>query len=136
MMKPLIAVSLGVALILLVFSCAQVPTQPLAPGEVRLLDIQVPSRVTVSFPYEVTITFRADGRPEIRRACCSGLGGGPYCFKAISVKYGLPGSFTIQLPPANPGSYTLECYAEYLQDGGTQHTNVVGSQINVFSGAR
>lgn len=135
-MKSLIAAPIGAVVMLLVFSCAQVPTKPLAAEEVRLLDMQVPSRVTVSFPYDLTITFRGDGKPDISRACCSWLGGGPYCFKARSAKYGLPGSFTIQLPPADPGTYPIECYAEYLRDGKAQQTNVVSSQIAVFSGAR
>jgi hypothetical protein len=30
----------------------------------------------------------------------------------------------------------MECYAEYLRDGETQRTNVISSQIDVFSGAR
>ena len=137
-MKCLIAVLMGVVIMLLVFSCATVPTEPLAPRELRLLRMQIPGSptLTVGFPYEVSIIFRADGKPEISKACCSWSGGGPYCFKARDVKYGLPGNFTIQLPPVEPGSYTLECYAEYLRDGETQRTNMVSYQITGFSGAR
>ena len=135
-MKSLIAVLMGVVIMLLVFSCATVPTEPLTSGELRLLSVQVPSRITVGFPYDLIIIFRADGKPEISKACCSWSGGGPYCFKARNLKYGSPGNFIIELPPADPGTYTMECYAEYLRDGETQRTNVISSQIDVFSGAR
>jgi hypothetical protein len=135
-MKSLIAVLMGVVIMLLVFSCATVPTGPLAPRELRLLSMQVPSRITVGFPYELIMIFRADGKPEISKACCSWSGGGPYCFKARNLKYGSPGNFIIELPPADPGTYTMECYAEYLRDGETQRTNAISSQITVFSGGR
>ena len=135
-MKSLIAVLMGVVIMLLVFSCATAPTEPLAAGELRLLSMQVPLNLTVGFPYDVRIIFKADGKPEISKACCSWSGGGPYCFKARNSKYGSPGNFIIELPPADPGTYTMECHAEYLRDGETQRTNVISSQITVFSGAR
>jgi hypothetical protein len=124
------AISLGIS------SCATVPTEPLASGELRLLTMQVPSQITGGFPYDLIIIFRADGKPEISQACCSWSGGGPYCFKARNLKYGSPGNFIIELPPADPGTYTTKCYTEYWRDGETQRTNVISSQITVFSGAR
>jgi len=129
-MKSLIAGLMGVTLMLFVFSCATVPSEPLGSGELRLLDMHVPNQVTVGFPYEITIIFLADGKPEISRACCTRSDGGPSCLKPKDLKYGSPGNFTIQFLPASPGSYTMECYAEYLRDGNMQRTNVVSSQIN------
>lgn len=132
--KSLIAGLMGVVIMLSIFSCATVPTEPLGPGELRLLDIRVPNQVTVSFPYEITIIFRADGKPEISKTCCTRSDGGLSCFKAKDLKYGSPGNFTIQFLPAGPGSYTMECYAEYLRDGKMQRTNVVSSQVNGVAG--
>jgi len=132
--KSLITILIGAVIMLLGSSCATVPTEPLGSGELRLLDMHVPSQVAVSFPYEATLIFRADGRPEISKVCCSRSDGSLSCFKAKDLKYGSPGNFAIQLPPATPGSYTMECYAEYLRDGKMQRSNVVSSQIS--SGGR
>ena len=103
-MKSLIAVLMGVVTMLLVFSCATVPTEPLASGELRLLSMQVPSQITGGFPYDLIIIFRADGKPEISKACCSWSGGGPYCLKARNLKYGSPGNFIIELPRLTLGN--------------------------------
>ncbi|MGO8987753.1 MAG: hypothetical protein ACLQHW_02635 [bacterium] len=132
-MKSLIAVLIGVVIMLLVFSCATAPTEPLASGELRLLSMEVPGHITAGFPYDLIIIFRADGKPEISKACCDWSGGGPYCFKAGHLKYGSPGNFIIELPPADPGQYTVECYAEYLRDGETQRTNVVDYVIDAMT---
>ena len=134
MRSILITVLLSGVVLLIASSCATVPKEPLASGEVRLLSMQVPSRITGGFPYDLIIIFRADGKPEISKACCSWSGGGPYCFKARYLKYGSPGNFIIELAPADPGTYTMECYAEYLRDGETQRTNVIDSVIDVYSG--
>jgi hypothetical protein len=62
-------------------SCATVPTEPLTSGELRLLSLHVPQRgdIKVNFPFVVNINFEADGKPEIRTACFSFSGDGPYC---------------------------------------------------------
>jgi len=118
------------------FKCAATQINDIYPIMDSLVSMQVPSQITGGFPYELIIIFRADGKPEISKACYSWSGGGLYCFKAKHSKYGSPGNFIIELPPADPGTYTMECYAEYLRDGETQRTNVISSQIIVFSGAR
>ena len=133
-MKSLITILIGAVIMLLGSSCATVPSEPLGPGELRLLDMHVPSQVTVGFPYELTIIFRADGKPEISKACCTRSDGGLSCFKPKNLKYGSPGNFTIQFLLAGPGSYTMECYAEYLRDGKTQRTNVVSSEVKSAGG--
>jgi len=72
--------------ILLASSCATAPT-PLAPGEVRLLRIDVPNEVGIkkSLPFTVNIVFEADGKPQIKTACFSFSGDGPYCSKVLDV---------------------------------------------------
>jgi len=129
----LISVLMG-GVILLLSSCATVPTGPLASGEVRLLSIEVPGGegLREGISYGVNVVFEAEDRPEVKRACFKWSGDGPYCYAVKDVNYGSPGYFTVWLRTINyPGSYTLECYAQYTRDGGTQLTNVVSTQVSV-----
>jgi len=129
-----IFVLVGGVFMLLNSSCATVPTEPLASGELRLLSIQVPMKedIKVNFPFVVNINFEADGRPEIRTACFSFSGDGPYCVKVTDVNYGSPGTIKVQVRAKNSGSHALESYVYYIKDGKVQPTNVVGSQIRVI----
>jgi hypothetical protein len=132
-MKSIFIAVCGV-LLLLVSSCATVPTEPLASGELRLLSIHVPMKgdVKVNFPFVVNIDFEADGKPEIRTACFYFSGDGPYCFKATDVNFGSPGTIMVQVRAKNSGSHALESYVWYFRDGKVQPTNVVGCQIRVI----
>ncbi len=129
----LTAIVIGIAVLLGVSSCATVPTEALTEGEVRLLSLQVPEGGTfrLGMTYDVNITFEAEGSPEIRRACFSWSGDGPYCSKVNDVKYGLTrGNFTVRVTaPSLSGSYYLECYAEYSRGRGTVRTNAVSSHV-------
>jgi len=129
-----IAVLIGGVVILSISSCATVPTEPLASGELRLLSMQVPMKedIRVNFPFVVNINFEADGNPEIRTACFSFSGDGPYCFKVTDVNYGSPGTIKVQVRAKNSGSHALESYVYYIKDRKVQPTNVVGSQIRVI----
>ena len=76
-----ICVLVGGVFMLLNSSCATVPTEPLASGELRLLSMQVPMKedIKVNFPFVVNISFQADGEPKIRTARFSFSGDGPSC---------------------------------------------------------
>ena len=111
--------------------CATVSTRTLAPGELRLLSLRVSDTIRAGDPYLVVITFEADGEPQIKEACFYWSGEGPYCFKVRNVDLEVPKNFKIMLRTNNPGSYRLECYAEYIREGKTQKTNYIGSQIYV-----
>ncbi len=117
----------------MVASCATVTTEPLATGEMRLLNIQIPMKenIKVNFPFVVNINFEANGKPEIRTACFSFSGDGPHCFKETDVNYGSPGRVRVQVRAKTSGSYALESYVYYLKDGKVQVTNVVHGQIRV-----
>ena len=136
----LIAVLMSGAILLGASSCATVPTEPLAPGELRLLRASTPGSgmVFLGAPYEVEITFQAEAKPTIRRACFSfswSSGEGPFCYavRPKDVEFGLPGSFRVTLPPAiKPGTSRLECYAEYWQDSKILRTNVINFPIDVY----
>lgn len=132
-MKSLLAVLMGGVVTLFVFSCATVPKEPLAPGELRLLSIDVVGtgvEANVSFP--VNIFFEAAGHPEIKRACFYDSGEGPYCFDESNISYATLGTkriFQVYLPGIEVGSHRVECYAEYIRDGETRKTNVIATQI-------
>jgi len=129
-----IAILISGVVILLISSCATVPTDPLASGELRLLRMQVPMKedIKLNFPFIVNINFEADGKPEIRTACFSFSGDGPYCIKVLDVNYGSPGTIKVQVRAKNSGSHSLESYVYYIKDGKSQPTNVVSSQIRVL----
>lgn len=133
MMRSTLVVFWASGVALLASSCATVPTEPLAPGELRLLGLEVEGGGNVSrgIHYAVKVIFEADGKPEIKNACLSWAGEGPYCLEVKEVYYGLPGTFSVWARINNPGSYRLECYIEYIRDGKIRRTNVVGTQVTV-----
>jgi hypothetical protein len=133
-MRSLLMTVLSSGIILSVaLSCATVPKEPLASGEVRLLSIDVlGSGVEANASFAVNIFFEAAGKPEIKRACFYESGEGPYCFDVSDVSYvtlGTKRAFQLYLPGVNVGSHRVECYAEYIRDGETRKTNVVFTQI-------
>ena len=128
----IIAVLMG-GVMLLISSCATVPTGPFAPGEVKLLRIDVPYEGSIkrNMPFAVNIIFDADGNPEIRTACFYWSGDGPKCFKVLDVRYGSPGTINVQPRAMSSGSYVLETYVLYIRDGKTQQTKIISSPINI-----
>jgi hypothetical protein len=130
MMKFLIGVLLGVIILLWVFSCATVPKQPLASGEVRLLSMDaLGAGVEANTSFAVNVFFEAVGQPQIKRACFSESGEGPYCFDVSYATLGKKRAFQVYLPGLNVGPHRVECYAEYIRDGEIRKTNVVFTQI-------
>jgi hypothetical protein len=132
------AVLMNIAALLLISSCATVPTKPLAPGELRLLSMHVPEeeKIKVNIPFVVNINFEADGEPEIRAACFYFSGDGPYCFKVTDVNYGSPGTMKIQIRTKDPGSSHLKCYVGYIRDGKIQPTNVISTRFSIAPAKR
>ncbi len=133
-MRSMLIAGLAVLFFFPIFSCATMPKEPLAPDEVRLINIRVAERgeIKLNFPFAVNINFEADGKPEIRTACFSFAGDGPYCYKVTDINYGSPGTIKVQVRAKNSGSRALESYVWYFRDGKVQPTNVVGCQIRVI----
>lgn len=133
MKSRLFSVLMSVAVLLVVLSCATAPFKPLSTDELRLLriDVQRGQPINQGISYTMDIVFEANGKPEINKACFSWSGDGPRCFNVTNVGYGPPGTFEVRLPGLNLGSYWVECYVEYIQDGKTRKTNVVGTSISV-----
>jgi len=134
MKSMLIGVLMGMAVLLMVSSCATVSTELLGPGEVRLLGINIPEirDLRANLKYVANINFESDSRPEITRACFYWSGDGPYCFKVTDVNYG-SGTIKVDFQSIpNPGTYTLESYVLYIKDGRTRQTNVVSTHVSVI----
>ena len=122
------------AILLLVSSCATVPTEPLASGEMRLLSLEVQQKEDLreSLPIVVHISFVANDNPEIVTACFFWSGNGPSCSKVTYLNYGTPGMIKVQLLPKSAGLIALEGYIVYKKDGKTVSTNVVGTNIRII----
>jgi len=137
MKSVLIGVLMGGAVLLGIFSCATVPTEPLGEGELRLLGMQVPAsgNLVLGLSYNIYFTFEADGKPEMSRACCywTSEPDRPYCYKVKSVIYGSPGNFSIDLSPPYPDQQRLKCYVDYVRDGKRRRTNAVTSLVTGVS---
>jgi hypothetical protein len=129
----LVTVLMG-GIMLLVSSCATVPTKPLASGELILLSISTAERMEIrrNVPFEAKINFEADGEPEIRAVCFYWAGDGPHCYKVMDVNYGSPGTIMVKLTITRPGSYALESYAVYTRNGKGQPTNIVTTDLRVL----
>jgi hypothetical protein len=131
MMRSVLATALFAGVALLVFSCATAPSAPLAPGEVKLIKLDIPREESIirNLPFVMTIQFEADGKPEIRRACFYWSGDGPYCFKVVDVSYGSPGTIRVEPRAKDSGAYVLEAYVLYIRDGKTQPTKAISTRV-------
>jgi hypothetical protein len=103
-----------------------------------LLSVDVPQsgNLLPDIAYWTTIHFKADLKPEIRRACFSFSGGDQTCVdvQAKDVIYGSDPYFRVSIHvPA--GSKRIDCYAEYVRDGRTQRTNTVTYRVIVMKPA-
>jgi len=133
-MRSIFITVLMCGVILLVSSCATVPTGPLTPGEVRLLRLDTPREGDMrrGITFDVNIKFEAEGYPEISKVCFYWSGDGPTCTKGMKVNYGSPGTINVELRTDSFGSYLLESYVLYIQNGKIQSTNVVIAHIDVI----
>lgn len=69
-MKSIAGIILSVMVALsLVSSCATTQQLQLKSGELRLIRVDMPEVISEDLPYDVVVTFAAQGRPEIKRAC-------------------------------------------------------------------
>ena len=133
MKSILMTILLSGIFLLVASSCATVPKEPLAPGEVKLLSMDVVGAgIKANSSFAVNVFFEAAGNPKIKRACFYESGEKPFCFDARDLSYlslGTKRGFQVYLPGLNVGSHRVECYVEYIRDGEERRTNIVFTQI-------
>ncbi len=132
-MRSILIVMLVSGMVLLMgSSCATVPKEPLAPGEIRLLSMEVVGggiKGGSSFP--VYVFFEGEGRVEITKACFYESEESQYCSAVSYTTLGTKKAFQVFLLGISTGSHRVECYAEYLRDGEIRRTNVIATQISI-----
>jgi hypothetical protein len=149
-MKSLIAILMGVAVLIVISSCANFSN--ITPGpegsislgtkdprssadELRLLSMDVPQigNLSANVEYWTTINFVADRKPNILRVCFNFSGDGQSCVdvQEKDVTYGLHTYFRVPIH-VPVGSKRIDCYAEYIRDGKTQRTNIVTYYVIVL----
>jgi len=126
----LTAILMSVAILLAISSCATVTKEPLGPGELRLLSLDVPDNGNLKsgLAHWISINFEANDKLEIRRACFTYSGDGPSCVAVKNVKYGSDAYIEVPLY-VRPNTNKLECYVEYVRDGKIRRTNTVLSYV-------
>lgn len=132
MKSTLIGVLVSVVILLMVSSCATVPTEPLGSGELRLLGVSFTEfgAIKRNLRYVVNIKFEADGSPEITRACVYWNVYGPSCVNVMDVSYG-DGIIRADVPTPMDGLYTFKIFVYYIRGGRTQRSNAVEIQVSV-----
>ena len=132
MRSVLICMLLGGIALSMGSSCATVPKEPLAPGEIRLLSMEVlGAGIKEGTAFPVNVFFDGEGRVEIKRACFYESKERQYCSEVSYITFGTKRAFQVYLPSTKTGSYRVECYAEYVQNGEVRKTNVIATQISI-----
>ena len=133
-MKSLLAVLMGVAVLLVISSCATIQERS-SGGELRLLSMDVPQggNLSADVEYWTTINFEANPVPEISRACFNFSGGGQSCVdvQAKDVTYRSHPYFRVPIR-VPVGTKRIDCYAEYIRDGKTHRTNTVTYHVIIL----
>lgn len=60
----------AVGVLLSSYACTLARFSRVGPGELKLVKIQVPEVMQENLPYEVVLTYKAEGEPRIERVCC------------------------------------------------------------------
>ena len=132
MRSVLIGMLLGGIVLSIASSCATVPKEPLAPGEIRLLSMEaLGSGIKEGAAFPVNVFFEGAGRIEIKRACFYESEERQYCSDVSYVTWGTKRAFQVYLLSTKAGSYRVECYAEYVRNGEIRRTNVIATQISI-----
>ncbi len=133
MRSVLIVVLLSGVILSMVCSCATVSKDPLAPGGIRLLSMDVVGAgVEADVPFAINVFFETSDNSKIKRACFYEQGEEPLYFDAPDISYttlGKKRAFQIRLPGLRAGFHRVECYVEYIRDGQTVKSNVVFTGI-------
>jgi len=132
MRSMLIGVLGGVVMLLMVSSCATVPTEPPAPGEVRLLGVQFAEfgAVKKGLRYVVEIKFESDGQVDVTRVCFYWDDYGPSCYNIMDISYGTR-TIRALVDTPSPGHYVLKSYVQSIKDGRALRSNMVQTSVEI-----
>jgi len=134
MKSILIGVLMGVVMLSMVSSCATVPTEPPAPGEVRLLGVRFAdfSAIRKMLQYVVEIKFECDGEVDVRQACFYWDDRGPYCSNIMDITYGTRTIRAVIGTPA-PGQYVLKSFVRFVKEGKELRSNTVQTAAEIVN---
>ena len=134
MKSMLIGFLVGVVILLMVSSCATVPTEPPAPGEVRLLGVDFAEvrGIRKGLRYVVEIKFESDGQVDVSRACFYWDANGPSCYNIMDINYG-KGIIRTEVGTPSPGQYILKSYVYFIKAGRTLRSNVVQTSVEIMN---
>jgi len=124
---------LGGGILIFLSSCATVPTEPPAPGEVRLLKVRFTEigAIKMNLQYEVHLNFESAGEIEVKRACFFWSGNGPHCFPIKDIWYGIPGTIVTIVTTPEKGLHSCETYVLYVRDGRTLRSNMISTPVEI-----
>lgn len=132
MRSVLIGILLSGIFLSMASSCATIPKEPLAPGEIRLLSMEaLGAGIKEGSAFPVNVFFQGEGRVEIKKACFYESEERQYCSDVSYVTLGTKRAFQVYLPSTKAGSYRVECYAEYVRNGEIRKTNVIVTHISI-----
>jgi hypothetical protein len=133
MKSILVAVFMGAVVLLMVCSCATVPTEPLGSDELRLLSIKIPGsgRIKTGALYTINVRYESGGQPKIEKMCYFMSNRGPYCSKATDLALGLAGEFQMEIGGSDIGPQRLEIYVDYYGERKLRRTNRLSSLLEV-----
>ena len=128
-----VALLTGGVVLLCLFSCATVPTEPLGGDELRLLSVHVPGagRFRINALYTINVRYESGGQPKVQRMCYSLGNSGPHCAKVTGVETGLTGTFQMDITGTEVGPQRLDIYVEYFREGKLRRTNVISSRVEL-----
>ncbi|HSB07832.1 MAG TPA: hypothetical protein VLK23_21840 [Thermodesulfobacteriota bacterium] len=134
MKSMLIGVLSGAVMLLMVSSCATVPTEPPAPGEVRLLGVKFAEfgAIRQGLQYVVEIKFESDGQVDVTRACLYWDDHGPSCYNIMDMSHGTK-TIRVGVQVPAPGRYVLKSYVQSIKDGRTLKSNVVQTSVEIVN---
>lgn len=128
-----ISILMGPVLLLVISSCATVPTEPLGQGELRLSGVSFSDsgNINPKARCTVNIQFEAKGTPEITRVGVAWGGASAHYTNKMEVSYENR-LIRVDVPtPEAPGSYGFKAWVYYIREGRIEQSNSEDTSVLV-----